>query len=174
MFSDFGSRRGKFSTVPELSAVMVAGLFLLGRERCWRRRALGLPLILSAVLLGGSVGADNRIQTENALLGTTGWKLTNPVTPGWPTNQDSIIPEIEGYASATSVNTNQDITFYVDVRQPEVAPKFWLEIFRMGYYSGLGARQMSWPENGVLTNRIELQSFKQLIPSYPLYPVLLG
>ncbi len=80
----------------------------------------------------------NKIQIENALLGTDQWKLTNP-TPlllrdpnNWST------PALEGYASLTSVNVGDEISFYVR----SMAPSFAIDIYRMGYYNNLGGRLM--------------------------------
>jgi hypothetical protein len=71
---------------------------------------------------------SNPIIQENLNLGTTEWELTNPAT-----NQ-----EIEGYASLTSVNRGHKISFYVNTKDPHYS----LEIFRMGWYGGAGARRM--------------------------------
>ncbi|HWW01977.1 MAG TPA: N,N-dimethylformamidase beta subunit family domain-containing protein [Candidatus Acidoferrum sp.] len=96
-----------------------------------------------------STPITNVTTAENALPGTTDWKLTNPVTVGYGTNYgDREWPTlrtraIEGYASATSVNKGDWLTFYVST----TSPSFSLEIFRMGYYGGLGGRRMpggSW------------------------------
>lgn len=124
-----------------------------------------LACLVATVSLACCLAAENRIQTENALLGTAEWRLSDPTTPGWPTNQDSTFPEIEGYASATSVNTNQTITFFVDVRVPSPSPTFSFEVFRMGWYGGLGARRMSWVHNGQPTQRVELPGVKQVVPN---------
>lgn len=53
------------------------------------------------------------------------WELTSPAT-----NR-----EIEGFASATSVNTGDTIDLYVNT----AAPTYTIKIFRMGYYGGSGA-----------------------------------
>jgi hypothetical protein len=123
-------------------------------------------LVCGLVILGccGRAWADNPVQSENLLLGTLEWQLTNPATPGWPTNQDALFPEIEGYASATSVNTNQTIEFFVDVRDPLRDPSYSLEIFRMGWYDGRGARRVWWEDQSKLVDRVALMSRKQLIP----------
>jgi len=72
------------------------------------------------------------IAKENAKAGTTDWKLTNPaLTTG----------AIEGYGSLTSVNRGGRIKFFVST----VDPTYTLEIFRIGYYQGLGGRRMSAP-----------------------------
>lgn len=56
--------------------------------------------------------------------------LSNPATKG----------EIEGYASATSVNRGDGIDFYVNTSS--TASTYNIDIFRMGYYNSHGARLM--------------------------------
>ena len=58
------------------------------------------------------------------------------------------IGQIKGYASAVSVNKGQNITFYVSVNP---AQSYNLDIYRIGYYQGLGGRlvQHIGPLNGV-------------------------
>jgi hypothetical protein len=73
----------------------------------------------------------NPIVAENQLLGTIDWKLTLPAT-----NR-----EIEGYASATSVNHGGPISFFVNT----AAPTYTINVFRMGWYGGLGARRVFGP-----------------------------
>jgi len=68
---------------------------------------------------------------ENAKSGTTSWILTNPAA-----NQ-----EIEGYASATSVNRGGQIHFYVNT----TASSFTITVYRMGWYGGTGGRQVAGP-----------------------------
>lgn len=63
---------------------------------------------------------------ENAKSGTTSWLLANPAING----------EIEGYASATSVNRGDTISFYVNT----AAASYTMDIYRLGYYGGTGAR----------------------------------
>lgn len=69
---------------------------------------------------------ENLIIIENRREGTNGWELTNPATSG----------EIEGYASATSVNRGDSISLFVNTG----ATSFSLQVYRMGWYQGLGAR----------------------------------
>ncbi len=73
----------------------------------------------------------NPIQIENQNQGTTSWLITNNA------NQH----EIEGYASLTSVNAGDDISFFVNT----IDPQYTLTIYRLGYYGGLGGRQMTQP-----------------------------
>lgn len=75
--------------------------------------------------------ATNPIVDENLRPGTSGWRLERP----------AVAREIEGYASATSVNRGGVILLYVNT----AAPTFTLEIFRMGWYRGLGARRVFGP-----------------------------
>jgi hypothetical protein len=68
------------------------------------------------------------IDTENALTGTSSWQLTNPAAAR----------EIEGYASLTSVNKGSAIDFCISSSQAN----YTIDIYRMGYYAGLGGRQI--------------------------------
>ncbi len=84
------------------------------------------PLIY--LLLAAPVHAANPIQIENGKPGTTAWELSNPAT-----NR-----EIEGYASLTSVNRGGQISLFVNTAEPS----YTIEVFRVGWYGGTGARQM--------------------------------
>ena len=75
--------------------------------------------------------ADNVIQEENAKPGTTDWQLSYPAQYG----------EIEGYASLTSVNRGGQISFFVNTDEAN----YTIEIFRMGWYNGTGARRLTSP-----------------------------
>src|SRR4051812_41140781 len=90
--------------------------------------AVGLISLLLRALV---VFAANPTQLENAKPGTTAWQLTNPAT-----NR-----EIEGYASLTSVNRGGQIRFFVNT----TASTYTMRIFRMGWYGGAGAREMTAP-----------------------------
>src|ERR1700741_4034933 len=73
--------------------------------------------------------ASNAIQSENAKPGTHEWQLDNLASQG----------EIEGYASLTSVNRGGQISFFVNT----AAPSYTIEVFRLGWYAGLGGRRMT-------------------------------
>ena len=77
--------------------------------------------------------ASNAIQIENAMAGTTNWSLKNP----------AVNREIEGYASMTSVGIGGTIDFAVSTADST----FNIEIFRMGWYGGLGARLLATVPN---------------------------
>jgi len=72
-----------------------------------------------------SVCAQNPTQIENSNPGTA-WQLSNP----------ALNREIEGYASLTSVNLGSSIAFSVSTSDST----FKLEVFRMGWYGGVGGR----------------------------------
>ena len=76
--------------------------------------------------------APNPIVCENALPGTTTWQLDGPISSD--TNE-----EIQGYASATSVDTGDTIDFHVTV---DGGASWRIEIYRMGWYGGAGGRLM--------------------------------
>jgi hypothetical protein len=75
---------------------------------------------------------------ENQKPGTAGWEITNP----------ALAREIEGYASKTSVNGGDAIDLYVST----VASRYAIDVFRMGWYGGAGARQVAGPveRDGIL------------------------
>src|SRR3954452_13707020 len=89
--------------------------------------------IFIATLTAPLGSAQNPIQTENAKAGTSGWQLSNPAT-----NR-----EIEGYASLTSVNIGGNINFSVSTSNSS----FNIEIFRTGWYGGVGARRLTTVSN---------------------------
>ena len=85
----------------------------------------------------------NLIVAENLRPGTDDWQLMHPATSR----------EIEGYASATSVNRGDAIELFVNT----ASPTFVLEVFRMGWYQGLGARRIVGP--------IEVAGTAQIMPT---------
>src|SRR5437762_134174 len=115
------------------------------RTSAWARRRLSravrpgsvlLLLALCMVMAAGvahplrAAAAANPVVVENQQPGTNAWKITGPVS-------DDTANQIKGYASATSVNQNDSITFYVSVNPIQA---FTMDIYRMGWYGGLGGR----------------------------------
>ena len=82
----------------------------------------------------------NPVAAENRRPGTADWQLTRPATAR----------EIEGYASATSVDRGGGIELYVNTR----SPSFALEVFRIGWYQGLGARRVFGPADVAGTEQV--------------------
>ena len=98
------------------------------------RLGLRLPALLALLLVGWPLSlahAQNQTAAENALPGTADWRLTSPAT----------VREIEGYASAASVNRGDSIALFVNTN----AARYRLEVFRTGWYQGLGARRVFGP-----------------------------
>ncbi len=95
--------------------------------------ALFLLMFASFALRGivSTSGAANPVQLENLNLGTSAWEPANAANNH----------EIEGYASLTSVNAGDQISFFVNTLDPQYS----LTIYRLGYYQGLGGRQMTSP-----------------------------
>ena len=132
----------------------------------------------------------NAIEIENLKPGTKDWMLTNSqvdtcrITEPYEEIFLCRSKPIEGYCSATSVKAGETLKVYVSTDPP--AP-FEVEIFRMGYYQGNGARKMASigpfegitqpvPEDG-LNNLIECQweeSFDIKIPDDWTSGVYLG
>jgi hypothetical protein len=80
--------------------------------------------------------------------------------------------QIKGYASATSVNLGESITFYVTVNP---AQQYTMDVYRMGWYQGLGGRLMQSipPLQGVAQPACPVDATTGLIecnwtPSYTL------
>ena len=97
-------------------------------------------LLLVSIFLAATVdpllahaAAPNLVQLENSQPGTTAWMLG-------PTVADDVNNQIKGYASATSVALGSSITFYVTVNP---AQTFTIDVYRIGWYQGLGGRLMA-------------------------------
>jgi hypothetical protein len=68
---------------------------------------------------------------ENQKPGTADWEIARP----------ALSREIEGYASKTSVNGGDAIDLYVST----AARQYVIDVFRMGWYGGAGARRVAGP-----------------------------
>ncbi len=114
-----------------------------------RRGKPGFPLLaslatcllvgsLAAVAIAGGPGRDAKlIERENAKEGATDWQLTRVRLDG----RDGFrSPWIEGYCSKQSVEAGGSIDIMVSTDPPG---RFEIEVFRMGYYGGRGARLMT-------------------------------
>lgn len=91
--------------------------------------AASLPSVASAA-------KPNLIQEENAKPGTTDWQLTYAKFDAKAKYRSSLI---EGYCNRTSVTAGDILSFQVST-QP--ATPFRIEIYRLGYYQGLGGRHI--------------------------------
>src|SRR5438128_178515 len=100
--------------------------------RTHRLTALFLSWLALVVLVPASrstQAADNPIVLENQQPGSNGWM--------WSKIGDDVTKQIKGYASATSVNQNENITFYVSVNP---AQTYTIDFYRFGWYAGRGGR----------------------------------
>jgi hypothetical protein len=79
---------------------------------------------------------------ENTRPGDPTWVLTNPADH-----------EIEGYASETSVNRGETITFFIST----IDASYTIEIYRLGWYGGAGAR--------LVKGGIRLEGMRQAMPA---------
>src|SRR5438874_6949210 len=90
-----------------------------------------MPIVSGRFARSASVtiqaAADNPIVIENQQPGSNGWFWTNL--------GNDISGQVKGYASATSVNQNESITFYVSVNP---AQTYTIDFYRIGWYAGLG------------------------------------
>lgn len=113
----YRSRRGTFAvTLLALSATALAF--------CVPPAAAAAPPSRPSI----TSGPGSALAAENRRPGSTAWRITLPAANH----------EIEGYASATSVNHGGAIDLFVNT----AAPSFHLDIYRMGWYQGSGARLM--------------------------------
>ena len=87
--------------------------------------------VLSPSRRGPALSSSNPILEENSLPGAEDWGLTRP----------AFDREIEGYASLCSASSGQTLEFYVNT----AAPSYTIQIFRMGWYGGRGARRVWGP-----------------------------
>ncbi len=108
---------------------LFVSIFLLGPGLLFNRAGAQVAFSPQQVSVQG-----NPIVRENAHPGTNSWQIP-------PGKQATI--EIQAYASATSVPAGQSIMFYVSTLQ-ERTPYF-ISIYRIGWYNGLGGRLMASP-----------------------------
>ena len=86
-----------------------------------------------------AVGADNPVVTENQKPGTSAWQLARTA--------DDVNGQVKGYADTTSVLQGGSFNLYVSVNP---AQTFTVDVYRIGYYGGLGGRLLlhAGPLNG--------------------------
>lgn len=113
-------------------------------EPTFSRRGLfkGAATAGLAAAMGGNAQAaagpvrSGRIVDENAKPGTTDWQLT--YTKVDPATQYRC-PWIEGYVSRASVSAGDSLDIFVSTNP---AGPFKIDLYRMGYYGGTGARHL--------------------------------
>lgn len=116
----------------------------LGRRSLLKAIGLAIPtLALSPKSSLANHWFGNPIIDENRKQGTTDWQLSNPTTNN---------REIEGYASWTYIDPGGSIRIFVNTSEPS----YQLEVFRLGWYGGVGGRRVFGP--------ITLDGTQQVIP----------
>ena len=87
-------------------------------------------LVLPPPAFSSCTSPQNPIEAENCLPGDPSWSM-------WDLNNYD--PSIVGFATDISVNVGQTIYFKINTD----APAYTINIWRMGYYGGAGARQIA-------------------------------
>ena len=123
LHGDEDRRRGGFLTPSRTSTRLFVILYCSWRSACHRVTQL---VLLVCLLSPTWSAASTRIAIENARPGTLAWQLTNPAEFG----------EIEGYASLTSVERGRQVKLFVNT----IEPSYSIDVYRMGWYGGAGAR----------------------------------
>jgi len=83
---------------------------------------------MSGCITAADAVAPSGAEMESASKAVATLQLTNPATDG----------EIEGYASAVSVNRGEDIKLYVNTKEPTYS----IEVLRIGWYGGRGMKRI--------------------------------
>jgi hypothetical protein len=120
-----------------------------------RRELLAGAGIAACGLASGCRGTENvNVPQDPAMTGgpqvAQALQLTDPAT-----NR-----EIEGYASATSVNRGGNISLFVNTAEPT----YTIEVLRLGWYGGAGSRSMMQP----VLRTGEQQEDPKVVPSLAL------
>ena len=97
--------------------------------------SLGLTVAANAVGGAETESRASLVQQENKRTGTTDWQLTR-VRINEGKFRTSLI---EGYCSHQSIAAGQTLSVHVSTRP---ARQFTLDVYRMGYYGGAGARHV--------------------------------
>ena len=99
--------------------------------------AVVLIAVISPMLLPASMPTSplNPIELENHLPGSSTWQVTNGARNG----------EIQAYAGENSIDQGENLHLYVSTS----SPSYNIDIYRLGYYDGLGGRLM----NSIFDNR---------------------
>lgn len=98
--------------------------------------ALGGPRTGTQPTSGPAASPTNPIVAENAKPGSRDWQVTRVALDR---SGGVRSPKVEGYCSRQSVSAGETIEFKISTDPPV---PFQIEIFRMGYYGGAGARRV--------------------------------
>jgi len=107
------------------------------RDALKRMAGLGVASALVPMLHGCASTTSRRpeqIRAENERAGTRDWLPTNGRVKG------GRCPWVEGYVSRTSVRPGESLEFFVST---DPASSFRIDLYRIGYYQGLGGRHVA-------------------------------
>src|SRR5207249_4242151 len=136
-----GTKTVTVSGGPTIYTVAVSGMTTSGTVIA--TIAAGMATDAAGNLNTASTSTDNSVTftpvspvvLENQQPGSGNWRMwLHNIPPA-----DDVNKQIKGYASATSVNKGESITFYVTVNP---AQQYTMDVYRMGWYQGLGGRLM--------------------------------
>ncbi len=113
---------------------------------------LGFAFLFGLLGISFQASALNRIQTENALPGSSAWYEFYVLG----SNAADNVHGLEGYADKDSVNVGGSISFYVNAN-PSRYPTYSITVYRLGWYGGMGGRKMMDP--------VSRASESQIIPT---------
>src|SRR5262249_24233392 len=105
-------------------------------RRAVRQSHVRLTLAIAAVIALAGGGSSLRTQAQSNPIVSE--NTNHAGTPGWDIS-GSGDPTIQGFATDISVNTGQIISFKID----SDSANYHIEIFRLGYYGGVGARRLA-------------------------------
>ena len=125
----------------------ITRIFSLGWLLC-RWSALLLALVVSSNAYSSCASPANDIERENCLPG-------NPSTDWDIPTFDKGDPTIQGFATDISVNRGSTVRFKVDTE----ATEWRLDIYRLGYYGGNGARLVATVNPSVQLPQIQPPCF---------------
>jgi len=113
------------------------------RRRLFLCSAFLFTLLQLSSFIGVAHAADS-VAVENTKPGTTDWQITNSACGGPPGCSRA---DIEGFASRTSVNQGEQISFFVSTN---LTTTYTIKVFRIGWYPDaqghpLGGRLMLGP-----------------------------
>ena len=92
---------------------------------------LAVCLCMSGCITQADAVGPTPDDLESSRVAATALQMTNPATNG----------EIEGYASAASINRGEEIKLFVSTKEPT----YTIEVLRIGWYGGRGERSMMPP-----------------------------
>ena len=98
--------------------------------------AFALPAGVRAGAVARAASSPNPIQLENAKPGTTAWNLPGAT----PTSLPHPSTKIEGYASESSAPPGGSLHLHISTTP---AAPYRIEVFRLGWYHGLGGRRVA-------------------------------